>query len=149
MSHTILLVDDNEDDIYALKRALKKAGITNPLQVVMDGQKAVDYLTGDGPFADRAQYPLPFLIFLDLKLPFRSGFEVLTWMRQQSAFNDIVVVILSGSDETKDHQQAYALGARSYLVKPPSSSDILQLMESLQSYWSRHNETGPVQSQSA
>jgi CheY-like chemotaxis protein len=145
LSNTILLVDDNEDDVYALKRALKKAGIANPIRVVTDGQQALDYLTGVGEYAKREQHPIPFIVFLDLKLPYFDGFEVLTRMRQEPALNSVIVVILTGSDETKDHQRAYALGARSYLVKPPTASDVLQLMESMQSYWTRDRETGPIE----
>ena len=134
---TILLVDDNEDDLFCLRRMLKKAGITNPQQVAMHGQQAMDYLAGRGEFADRAKYPLPFLMFLDLKMPYRDGFEVLTWMREQAALEGIAVVVLTGSDELKDHQAAYALGARSYLVKPPGVADLQALMESLQSFRNR------------
>ena len=144
MTNTILIVDDNEDDIYALKRALKKSNVTNPQQVVTHGREAVDYLSGTGKFADRSQFPLPCLVFLDLKMPFLDGFEVLTWIRQQPALADIVVVILTGSDEVKDHQRAYALGARSYLVKPPTPLDLQQLLQSMESYWQRYRDTGPV-----
>ena len=69
MTRTLLLVEDAEDDVLFMKRALKKAGITNPLQVVGDGQQAMDYLAGKGAFADRRQHPLPILMLLDLKLP--------------------------------------------------------------------------------
>lgn len=144
LTPTILLVDDNDDDLYALRRAVKKAGIVNPQQVVTDGQQAIDYLAGTGRFADRAQFPLPFLVFLDLKMPLRGGFEVLTWIREQPALASIVVVVLTGSDETKDHQRAYALGARSYLVKPPQPADLLSIMESMESFWNRPGETSPV-----
>jgi CheY-like chemotaxis protein len=71
---TLLLIEDNEDDVFLMRRALKKAEIQLPLQVVMDGQEALNYLSGDGPFADRAQHPVPSLIFLDLKLPYVHGF---------------------------------------------------------------------------
>jgi CheY-like chemotaxis protein len=144
LTPTILLVDDNEDDLYALRRAVKKAGIANPQQVVTDGQQAIDYLAGAGRFADRVQFPLPFLIFLDLKMPLRGGFEVLTWIQEQPALASIVVVVLTGSDETKDHQQAYALGARSYLVKPPQPADLRSIMDSMDSFWNRAGETNPV-----
>ena len=69
----ILLVEDNEDDVFLMKRALKSAGITNPLQVVEDGQRAVDYLAGKGQFSDREKYPFPAIMFLDLKLPMKHG----------------------------------------------------------------------------
>ena len=146
VSNTILVAEDNDDDIFALRRALKKAGVANPVQVVTDGQKAVDYLAGNGEFADRERHPLPFILFLDLKLPYVDGFDVLSWMRQQPSLNPVVVVILTGSDETKDHQRAYALGARSYLVKPPTASDIIQFMDSMQSYWTRDRQIGPIES---
>jgi CheY-like chemotaxis protein len=141
---TILLVEDNEDDVFMFRRVLKKALIANPVQVVTDGQQAIDYLSGTDGFSDRAKFPLPFLVFLDLKLPYRDGFEVLAWMRQQRSLNSVVVVILTGSDETRDHQQAYALGARSYLVKPPTPEEVRRLMDSMQSYWNREGTGGPV-----
>ena len=133
---TILLVEDNEDDVFAMQWAMKQAKIANPLQIVVHGQEAIDYLSGSGLYANRDQYPLPFLIFLDLKMPFVNGFEVLSWIRQQPALNTIPVVVLTSSDENKDHQRAYALGARSYLVKPPDPEALRELFKSMQSLWS-------------
>ena len=85
-SATILLVEDNEDDVFLMKRAFKAAGILNPLFLVDDGQKAMDYLEGTGECADRTRHPLPSLIFLDLKLPFVRGLDVLAWLRQDDRF---------------------------------------------------------------
>ena len=147
-SNTILLVDDNDDDVFALRRALQKANTANPQQVVTNGRDAVAYLGGTGKYADRSQYPLPFLVFLDLKMPLLDGFEVLGWMREQPSLAGIVVVVLTGSDELKDHQRAYALGARSYLVKPPTPGDLQQVLQSMDSYWLRGSERGPVVSAS-
>jgi CheY-like chemotaxis protein len=144
VTHTILIVDDNEDDVFAIRRALAKAGIGNPQQIASNGQVAIDYLSGVGAFADRAKFPLPFIVFLDLKMPFRDGFEVLEWIRQRPEFNAIVVVVLTGSDEVRDHQRAYALGARSYLVKPPTPADLAALMQSMESYWLRTGSKSPV-----
>jgi CheY-like chemotaxis protein len=144
LSQTILLVEDNEDDVFLMKRALKHARITNPLQVVMDGQKAIDYLSGKEAFADRAKYPLPFLVFLDLKLPYKHGFEVLKWIREQASLDSVVVVVLTSSAENRDHQKAYALGARSYLIKPPTAEMLHELMASMQSLWLRHAASAPV-----
>ncbi len=115
---TILVVEDNEDDVFALRWALKKAKIRNPLQVATDGQVAVHYLDGHVAYSDREKYPLPSFIFLDLKLPYRNGFEVLAWVREQPHLNNIPVVILSGSDEERDHERARSLGVAAYLVKP-------------------------------
>src|SRR5215203_3421143 len=80
----ILLVEDSEDDVFLMKRALKNAGITNRLCVVEDGQQAVDYLSGVGEFADRSTHPIPSVVFLDLKLPLKGGLEVLGWIRRQA-----------------------------------------------------------------
>jgi CheY-like chemotaxis protein len=132
VTDTILLVDDNEDDLFALRRALKKAGITHPQQVLTDGQQAIDYLEGAGQFADRAQFPLPFFIFLDIKIPYRSGFDVLAWIREQPTLASVTVVVLTGSDEPKDNQLAFDLGAKSYVVKPAQPADLRRIMDSLQ-----------------
>ncbi len=135
LSDTILLVEDDRDDVFIFTRALENAHITHPLCVVTNGQEAVEYLTHKGKYSDPEKYPLPFVIFLDLKLPYLDGFEVLSWIRQQPTLQSIVVVVLTGSDETRDHQKAYTLGARSYLVKPPQAEDIRQFMDSMVSYW--------------
>ena len=144
LSNAILLVEDDRDDVFIFSRALKAARIGNPLIVVKSGQEAMDYLSHEGAYSDQEKHPLPFVIFLDLKLPYLDGFEVLTWIRQQPALRPIVVVVLTGSDETRDHQKAYALGARSYLVKPPHAEDILQFLESMKSYWGRPGSVWPV-----
>jgi CheY-like chemotaxis protein len=146
LSNTILLAEDNEDDVFALKWAFKRAQVTNPLQVVTDGQQAVDYLSGAGEFSDRERFPLPFLLFLDLKMPYLNGFDVLAWMKQRPELESIAVIVLTSSDEARDHQKAYELGARSYLVKPPERDEITQILNSLQSLWMRHEQT-PVLTQ--
>lgn len=132
---TILLVEDDQDDVFIFQRALVAANVLNPVAVVTDGQAAVDYLSNKGEYADTKKYPRPFVIFLDLKLPYLDGFEVLTWIRKQPYLKSVVVVVLSGSDESRDHKKAYELGARSYLVKPPSAQEIRQFMDSMVSYW--------------
>jgi CheY-like chemotaxis protein len=141
VSDTVLLVEDNDDDVFALKRAVRKAGIANPLRVVTDGQQAIDYLAASAESSKREQYPLPFLVLLDLKLPYRDGFQVLEWIRSQPHFAAVAVVMLTGSDEPRDHQRSYALGARSYLVKPATAEDIKQLLGSLESFWQKSGGT--------
>jgi CheY-like chemotaxis protein len=128
---TILLVEDNQDDVFLMERALRKAAIANPIQVVNDGGSAIDYLAGKGRFAVRENFPLPGLIFLDLKLPYFDGFEVLEWMRAQPALSSTMVVILSSSGESRDRERANALGVRSYLVKPPTPDKLIALMVSI------------------
>jgi len=80
---TILLVDDDANDVFLLRHAMKKAGLTNPMQVVSDGQEAIDYLKGVGKFADRETFPLPILLLMDLKLPYVMGLDVLRWIGTQ------------------------------------------------------------------
>jgi len=130
-SNIILLVEDNSDDVLLFKLALRNAKITYPLNVVTNGQEAVDYLSGTGQYADREKYPLPFMIFLDLKTPCLDGFEVLAWIERRPMFQSIAVVALSGSDEPKDHKRAYVLGGRFYLVKPPKPEELRQVIDSL------------------
>lgn len=129
---TILLVEDNEDDAFIMKKALAKTGLNNSLQTVTDGQQAMDYLAGTGDYADRARYPLPSIMFLDLKLPYLSGFEVLERIRQRADLNSLFIVVLTGSSEKKDYEKAFALGAHSYLVKPPTAQALRDVFDASQ-----------------
>jgi len=122
-----------------MKRALRQAEIRNPLYVVGDGEQAIDYLAGNGVYNDREMYPFPALVLLDLKLPFRSGHEVLAWIRNEAELNELVVVILTSSDEPADVNRAYKLGANSYLVKPPSLGQLRDLAKSFKWYWLQYN----------
>jgi CheY-like chemotaxis protein len=141
---SILLVEDSEDDVFLMRRALKAAGITNPLHVVEDGQEAVDYLSGAGKFSDRAQTELPAVVFLDLKLPVLMGIEVLAWIRSQPSLANIVVVVLTSSNEPSDLKEAYRLGANSYIVKPPTADQLLELAQSFRWYWLEFNKPHPT-----
>jgi CheY-like chemotaxis protein len=136
----ILLVEDNEDDVFLMKRALKGAGISNPLCVVEDGQQAVDYFAGQGRFSDRNSYPVPAIVFLDLKLPMKTGLQVLQWIRQQPQFESVVVVVLTSSNEPSDLSEAYRLGANSYVVKPPTAGQLLDLAKAFKWYWLEFNQ---------
>lgn len=138
---TILLVEDERNDVFFLEYAFQAAGITNPLQVVEDGQQAVDYLAGIGKFANRAQYPLPCLVVLDLKLPVKTGLDVLRWIRQQPPLQSLLVIVLSSSRDIYDIDEAYRLGARSYLVKPLSMGERLELAKAIKHYWLGLNES--------
>jgi len=131
LTPTILLIEDSPDDVFFMRRALKKAQINLPLQVAVDGQQALDYLAGAGKYSARTLHPLPSLIFLDLKLPFVSGFDVLSWLRGQPSLSDLPVVILTGSSEDRDRQKALELGAKAYLVKPPTPEMLLQAIQYL------------------
>ncbi len=140
LTHTILLVEDDPNDVFLMQRALRKAKLVNPVQVVEDGEKALAYLEGQGPYADRALYPLPVLILLDLKLPRKSGLEVLAWLRQQPGLRRIPVVVLTSSKEHADVNRAYDLGSNSYLVKPVGLEEMVELVKTLNLYWMILNE---------
>jgi CheY-like chemotaxis protein len=132
---TILLVEDDPSDTMLLKRTFERFDLGKPPQIVSSGELAVAYLDGRDRFANREEYPIPTLMFLDLKLPGLSGFEVLTWVRQQPRLGKIQIVVLTGSRKSLDVYRAYELGASSYLVKPVNPEDIARLAESLKLPW--------------
>jgi len=141
---TLLVVEDEPDDRFLIERALVKARIANPVQMVADGDEAVAYLSGEGTFADRSAYPLPMLVLLDLKLPRRSGFEVLEWMRQTPTLHRLPVVVLTSSADSGDIRRAYDRGANSYLVKPVEFEALHAMIEALGLYWLVLNRAPPV-----
>jgi CheY-like chemotaxis protein len=128
--YTILLVEDDSNDTLLLQRAFRRAGLNNPLQVVSDGDQAVAYLNGVDKFGDRDKFPLPSLILLDLKLPRRSGLEVLSWLRNEASeeVKALPVIVLTSSRLSEDVDQAYTLGANSYMAKPSGNYDGLAEM---------------------
>jgi CheY-like chemotaxis protein len=128
---TILLADDEEDDILLIGAAFAEAAVPYQLQVVKNGDHVIQYLKGEGPYSDRSRFPVPFLLLLDLKMPIKSGFDVLSWIRSQPAFDSLLVVILTASALASDVWKAEELGTNSYLIK---SSDYKQLTLFLQSF---------------
>jgi CheY-like chemotaxis protein len=128
---SILVVEDSSDDAFFLNYELRKTGIETSVRIVEDGQEAIDYLSGAGKYAERKKFPLPTAIFLDLKLPILSGFEVLARMRVEPALSRIPVFVLTGSSEARDRARALELGARDYLVKPLRAQKLREVMESL------------------
>lgn len=137
--NTILLVEDNLDDLELIRYAFAKAGIANPLMSVTDGDEAVCFLSGNGAYTDRAQHPLPSLVLLDLKLPKRSGFEVLRFLRGQGATRHTPVVVLTSSNQREDVDRAYEIGANAYVVKPARLDGLLEVAKALDAYWIKLN----------
>jgi CheY-like chemotaxis protein len=131
----ILVADDDPNDVFLVQRAFQKINLRNPMKVVNDGQEAMAYLNGEGDFFDRGRYPLPTLLLLDLKMPRKSGFEVLDWVRRQPGLKRLVIVVLTSSNQNSDVNLAYDLGANSYLVKPAGFDNLLNLVENVQKYW--------------
>ncbi len=134
-NNLILLVEDDPNDVFLIKRAFKKSKIANPIYVVEDGEEAILYLGTKGKYTDRGKYPIPFLILLDLKLPKKSGFEVLEWIKGKKELKRIPVVVLTSSSESPDINKAYDLGANSYLVKPVSFESLVEMVKTLGLYW--------------
>jgi len=124
----ILLAEDDDNDVFFMRRALQKAQVKFPLQVVTNGQEAVDYLSGEGKYNDRGAYPLPSIILLDLKMPFLDGFEVLIWIGRQPELKKIPVAVLTSSAEDRDRRRAAELGAKAYFVKPPKPETMKEIL---------------------
>jgi CheY-like chemotaxis protein len=131
----ILLADDDDHGAFLTTRAFEKAGVRQPIRVVRDGDAAIQYLAGTGPYADRGAHPLPCLLLLDQKLPGRSGLEVLEWVRTKSAVCTLPVLLLSASNFDADIQTAYLLGANGYLVKPSEFEALLAMAKAIKDYW--------------
>ena len=132
---TILMVEDDPNDIMLTQRAFMQASLVNPLRIVRDGEEAINYLGGREPYADRSRYPLPSLVLLDLKLPKKSGLEVLEFLRAQPSLEQTPVIVLTSSQESSDIQRAYALGANSYLLKPVGFDGLLDMVKAIGMYW--------------
>lgn len=134
----ILLVDDDPNDVFLFKRAASKSRLANPIHTASDGDEAVEYLKAlQDAGADASNAPV--VVILDLKMPRKSGFEVLEWLRAQPGLRRLPVVVFTSSAQDPDVNRAYDLGANSYLVKPVTFEDLLAMMKTLGLYWAMHN----------
>lgn len=140
---TFLVAEDDENDVFFLRRAFQQAKVENPLNVVRDGQEAIEYLSGDGKFSDRSLYPLPHLFILDLKMPRKTGLDVLGWLQEQPELRCLPVLVLSSSAHRTDIERAYELGANAFVVKPASLEKRAELAKLIGAFWLEFNE-GPV-----
>ncbi|MDA1188114.1 MAG: response regulator [Chloroflexi bacterium] len=141
---TILLVEDSPDDQLLIRRALTKHNLLNPVQVVSDGQEALDYLFGAGSYADRDASQVPTLILLDLKLPKIDGLEVLQRIRADERTKLLRVVILTSSKEEQDMLKSYSLGASSCVRKPVEFTEFAEAIRKIGLYWLVLNESPPT-----
>jgi CheY-like chemotaxis protein len=144
MQQTILLVEDDANDVFFMKRAMKLAGMLNPVQVASDGRKAIHYLGGTDEYSDRAQFPLPCLVLLDLKLPHVMGLDVLKWIREQPELRTVIVVVFTASKLPPDISKAYFLGANSYMVKPSEPDGLVETVKLIKEYWLDLNQLAPT-----
>ena len=130
----ILLVDDDDNDVLLAQIAFQEAGLSNPLPVVRNGAEAIHYLSGDGIYADRARFPIPGLVLLDLNMPLLSGFQVLEWLQHHPASN-VVAIVLTASSNPNDVERAMSLGAADYRVKPTNSAHLVPIFRELHARW--------------
>jgi CheY-like chemotaxis protein len=138
----VLLVEDDPSDARLIQRAFGKVDTTIAVFRLTNGDDVVAYLSGESPYENRTMYPLPCVVLLDIKLPRRSGFEVLQWLRRQpSAVNRLPVIMLTSSRHSVDINRAYDLGANSYLAKPETGSQLELLAAQFQSYWLALNQS--------
>jgi CheY-like chemotaxis protein len=139
----ILYVEDEEHDITFMHHAFGEAAVPHPLVTVSDGQAAMDYLEGQGKYADRSRYPMPGLILLDLNLPKKSGLEVLQWIRRCPGCHTVPVVVVTSSNRELDIHRSYALGANAYVVKPAALHELQEAVKTIQSFWLKLNQPPP------
>jgi DNA-binding response OmpR family regulator len=137
-TYLLILIEDDANDVLLFQKAIAKSGLDVELVVLRDGEKAISYLSGE---TDPNVSINPDLVLLDLKLPRKSGFEVLEWIKNHPNLHTTPVVILSSSKQTQDVDHAYKLGANSYLVKPTGFTELNHLISDLGSYWFEHNQT--------
>jgi DNA-binding response OmpR family regulator len=145
MRPTVLHAEDDPNDAALMKHACLAARVSFQLFPISDGEKAINYLNGDGVYADRSVYPVASLVFLDLKMPRKGGFEVLQWIRRQSTLKCIPVLILTSSRHEVDIKRAYELGANSYLVKPVNFEALVNMARTLDAYWMSLTQRPPLE----
>lgn len=139
---TVLLVEDDPNDARLVQRAFSRAASPISVLRLQNGDEAVSYLRGDPPFDNRALHPMPGLLLLDIKLPRRSGFEVLQWIRTQAnPLRRMPIVMLTSSTHSSDVNRAYDLGANSYMCKPESTERLNEAVSMFASYWFNVNES--------
>jgi CheY-like chemotaxis protein len=136
----VLLVEDNESDIVLMRRAWQTLDQRIPLQVLTDGEEAIDYFKGLDQLADRVAHPRPSLVLLDLGLPGISGFDVLKWIRATAGLKELPVIVMTSSEFAADVKLAYDLGANSFMVKPSSFERLVSELDLIIRFWIRFNE---------
>jgi CheY-like chemotaxis protein len=130
-----LLVDDEKDDIALVQQAFIKAKVLNPLFSLNSGEEAIAYLSGEGIYKNRQEFPLPTVVLLDLRMRGIDGFDVLRWIRRQPTLASLRVVVLTGSRDIRDVDLAYKAGANSFLIKPTDFQRFIEISQALAGYW--------------
>jgi CheY-like chemotaxis protein len=130
--YSVLLAEDNPDDIIITQRAWKKGLIKNELYVVKDGEEALDFLYRKGKYLDA---PRPSLMLLDLKMPKVDGFEVLKTMKGDDSLKKMPIIVLTTSNRHEDVNRAYEMGCNAYIVKPVSFDNFIKAVAEIQRFW--------------
>jgi CheY-like chemotaxis protein len=131
----LLLAEDNANDVLLIRLAFKKADFPNPVFVVHDGLEVIQYLKGDGQYADRGRYPMPGLLLLDINMPKLTGFDVLSWIRRQPEHASLPVIVLTTSYYGPEINRAYELGANSFITKPADLREFVSIVTQMAEYW--------------
>lgn len=139
----ILMADDSEEDRFFVQRALEKSGVGNFFFGVSDGREAIDNLCREGPYASRERFPFRNVMLVDLKMPRVNGFDVLKWLETHPHCKVIPTIIYSSSAEESDVHQSYVLGANAYMVKPNSSDELVDQIQTLYKYWAQCQTPAP------
>jgi CheY-like chemotaxis protein len=137
----VLYVEDDPNDVLLVQQACRNAKVSFEIEVVKDGEAAIEYLSGADIYSDRQRHPLPEMIMLDLKMPRQSGFEVLQWIRGQPCLKHLPVVVFSSSKHEGDMKRAYDSGANSYMVKPVGFDSLVKMVKTINLYWLTLNQT--------
>jgi two-component system response regulator len=135
VGHPLLIAEDSESDVFFMLRVMDQAGVLNPIYVVRDGNETLAYLQGARQYADRSAYPIPGIVLLDLKMPGIDGFDILRWKKTQPNLQHTLMVAVSSFDGIYAINLAYETGADTFLSKPLSSDDILNLITAFENYW--------------
>ncbi len=132
----VLLAEDDPNDVLLVRRAFQENQTLNPVHAVGNGEEAIQYLAGEGQFADRSAFPFPALFLLDLKMPVKDGLEVLRWLHEHPDIpSKLPVVVLSSAELPNETQMAYAMDIQACIVKPLSYSELREKIRILKEYW--------------
>ncbi|MEO7677773.1 MAG: response regulator [Verrucomicrobiota bacterium] len=131
----LLIAEDNADEVMLLRRVLTQTGTLNPVHIVNDGQEAIEYLSGDGKYADRELFPLPRLMITDIKMPRRNGLEVLQWLHNHPELKTVPALVLTNSSQPSDIKEAFRWGAHGYFIKPMTSEELKSMFQLIHNYW--------------
>ncbi len=134
---SILLVEDDENDTFFVRRAVLHADRGHTVHPVSDATEAIKYLQGEGRYHNREEFPVPNVILTDIKMPLMDGFEFLQWLKTNRSVLIIPIIVYSSSSQERDIRRAYELGANAYITKPHSYETLASTLHSIYDFWSR------------